>query len=132
MTIFRETYTVVYAHSLPSFPEGHKCRAVHGHTANITLDVEADAGENGYAFDHAELDVAVAPALRRIDHHYINDIPGLEDGLAESLLAWLVERFKRSVAPLHGKLTRVELHELSSGSTFRLVDHVKIWTPSAS
>jgi len=128
--MLRETFTITYAHSLPTFPEGHKCRAVHGHTATITVDVFAPIdGMRGYALDHAEIGRVLTPSLRALDHKYINDVPGLDDGLAETLLAWLVDRFSRQLKQLGAgvELRGVELNEMSSGGTFQLVTHTKIW-----
>lgn len=124
---FTETYAYACAHHLPTFPEGHKCRRVHGHLCEVTITIEVSNGARGYAFDHADLDGIAKTILGPLDHHMINDVPGLEDGLAETQLAWLVHRWQKHVEPLGATLVECHLDELSSGGTFRAVKHRKSW-----
>ena len=125
--IFTETYAYTCAHHLPTFPDGHKCRRVHGHTCDVTITIQVSNGPTGYAFDHGELDKCAAAILAPLDHHLINDVPGLEDGLAETQLAWLVHRWQIHAFQLGGRLVECHLDEWSSGGTFRLVKHRKSW-----
>jgi 6-pyruvoyltetrahydropterin/6-carboxytetrahydropterin synthase len=127
MTIFTEQYCYTAAHHLPTFPEGHNCRRVHGHTYKVTISLAVDDGPEGYAFDHACLDNVAAAVLGPLDHATINDVEGLEDGLAETQLAWLVERFRGALAELDAELLEVHLDECSSGGRFRYVKHRKSW-----
>lgn len=122
-----EEYAFAFAHRLLTFPEGHKCREIHGHTATVTIHVAVNDGP-GYAFDHAALDDIAKVVLTPLDHHMINEVPGLEDGLAESMLAWLVREFAPLLTLIGGRLVRLDLVELSSGRNFRLTKHQKTWT----
>jgi 6-pyruvoyltetrahydropterin/6-carboxytetrahydropterin synthase len=125
--IMTETYSYAHAHHLPTFPADHKCRRVHGHISDVTITIEVENGEKGYAFDHALLDGVARDAIGPLDHQLINEIPGLEDGLAETQLAWIVAGLEIALAPLGATLTRVDLDEWSSGSTLRRVAHRKSW-----
>lgn len=128
MTIFEEKYAYAHAHDLPGFPDGHKCRRMHGHLNEVTIVLRVDDGPNGYAFDHSLIDGVAARILSSLDHRYINDVEGLEDGLAETQLAWLVAKFAPVLLDhLGAVLIEVHLDEWSSGSTFRKVKHRKSW-----
>ncbi|MCH8806667.1 MAG: 6-carboxytetrahydropterin synthase, partial [Planctomycetes bacterium] len=37
-----KTFTFEAAHSLPTFPDGHKCRRLHGHSFRIDILVEGE------------------------------------------------------------------------------------------
>lgn len=125
--IMQETFAFCASHTLPTFPEGHKCRRCHGHLWRVTIGVRVDVGERGYAFDHADLDLVALETVKPLDHAHLNDIPGLERGLAEDVLAWLVPRVAASVAARRGELVALDLHEGSSGATLREVWHTKSW-----
>jgi 6-pyruvoyltetrahydropterin/6-carboxytetrahydropterin synthase len=125
---FVETYAYSMAHTLPTFPDGHKCRRVHGHTNEVTIVVRAGEGPGGYWLDHARLGDVAQAVIGLLDHRYINDIPGLEDGLAETQLTWIVRGFKNQIEKIGGELIEVHLDEWSSCSpALRKVRHRKSW-----
>lgn len=124
---FTEEWAYAHAHHLPTFPEDHKCRRIHGHLNIVTATFSVPNGPKGYAFDHSELDGVAARVLVHLDHRLINDVPGLEDGLAETQLAWLVDRFGSEVASLGATLVEMHLDEWSSGGNYRPVRHRKSW-----
>src|SRR5512146_693187 len=65
------------AHDLPTFPDGHKCRRLHGHSFRFDVVVEGDVPpEKGYLIDYGEIKRVVDPIVRRLDHHYLNEIKG--------------------------------------------------------
>ena len=129
-TTMTETYRIAFAHCLPTFPEGHKCRRVHGHVADIVITVEA-THEGRYAFDHGDFDLLALEVLGPLDHRMVNEIEGLEDGLAETLLAWIVARLHDAVARRWSgvRLLGVHFDEHSTGSTLRPIPpHRKSWS----
>lgn len=131
--VMRERFAFSAAHHLPTFPEGHKCRRVHGHTWEVVVDVEADerASESGYAIDHALLRRVCWEEIGRLDHRMINDIEGIERGLAEDILAWMVERLTDAIEGALGlAIARIELIEHSS-SEGAPVAHSKVWQRAA-
>ena len=111
----------------PTFPDDHKCRRIHGHTCEVTISIRVDDGPEGYAFDHARLNDVARDVIGPLDHQLINDIPGLERGLAEDQVGWLVDRFARGLADLGGELVQLHHDEWSSGGVLRLVKHRKSW-----
>lgn len=92
MEIYRE-FTFEAAHRLPNVPEGHKCARLHGHSYRVVIHVagEIDA-ELGWVMDFGEVKAAFAPLLEQLDHHYLNEVPGLENPTSEVLARWIWRR----------------------------------------
>lgn len=107
MDIFR-IFTIEAAHRLPNVPAGHKCSRLHGHSFRIELHVsgEVDA-HTGWVMDFAELKQRFQPIYDSLDHHYLNDIPGLENPTSENLARWVWNEVK----PLVPLLSKVVIHE---------------------
>jgi 6-pyruvoyltetrahydropterin/6-carboxytetrahydropterin synthase len=104
------------AHFLPGVPDGHKCKNMHGHTYGLTLFAEGPVKQpEGWVVDFADLKATVKPVLDRLDHHCLNDIPGLDNPTSEILAIWLWSQLK----PLIPGLKRIELNETpTSGAIF--------------
>lgn len=107
MDIFR-IFTIEAAHRLPHVPAGHKCSRLHGHSFRIELHIsgEVDA-QTGWIMDFAEVKSAFQPTYDRLDHHYLNEIPGLENPTSENLARWVWSEIKPKL-PL---LSKVIVHE---------------------
>lgn len=107
MDIFR-VFTVEAAHRLPNVPAGHKCARLHGHSFRIELHLsgEVDA-RSGWLMDFADVKAAFQPIYERLDHHYLNEIAGLENPTSENLARWIWKETK-SRLPL---LSKVVVHE---------------------
>ena len=74
------------AHTLPSLPEDHKCRQMHGHSFKIDISVAGEVDEEiGWVYDHKRISDAMNPLLELLDHGYLNDIPGLESPTIERM-----------------------------------------------
>ena len=71
---------------------------------------------NGFVVDYAELARWWEPMFAKLDHHYLNDIPGLEIPSTEHLAAWISVRLLAHLAR-QGEglvLERVVVHESST------------------
>lgn len=107
MDIFK-IFTVEAAHRLPHVPAGHKCARLHGHSFRIEVHVRGEPGaDSGWIMDFADLKAAFAPVFERLDHHYLNDIPGLDNPTSEVLARWIW----RELAPVLPGLSRIVVHE---------------------
>ena len=116
MHIFK-VFTIEAAHRLPNVPEGHKCARLHGHSFRIELNVAGEPGEHsGWVMDFADVKAAFEPLYRQLDHHYLNDIEGLENPTSEQLPIWIWERLK----PALPALDEVVVHETcTAGCRYR-------------
>lgn len=115
MEIFK-AFTLESAHRLPNVPEGHKCARVHGHSFRVEIHVRGPVDEHlGWVMDFAELKSAFEPLFLQLDHHYLNDVPGLENPTSENLARWIW----RELQPRLPRLSRVVVHETcTSGCSF--------------
>ena len=83
---------------LPHLPETHKCRRLHGHSfkVEIVLAGECDA-KLGWLMDYAEIKAVFSPIWEKLDHHYLNEIRGLENPTSENIAAWIWQQDRKSV-----------------------------------
>ncbi|MGC9260638.1 MAG: 6-carboxytetrahydropterin synthase QueD [Phycisphaerae bacterium] len=96
------------AHRLPRVPPEHKCARLHGHSFRVELLVRGPVNqETGWLMDFADLRRAFAPLLEQLDHHYLNDIPGLENPTSEHLARWIWIRLKDRLP----QLAQITIHE---------------------
>ncbi|USA44855.1 6-carboxytetrahydropterin synthase QueD [Spongiibacter taiwanensis] len=116
MEIYKE-FTFEAAHRLPNLPENHKCRRLHGHSFMVRLYVSGEIDPHtGWLMDFSDIKRAFAPIYEQLDHHYLNDIPGLENPTSEVLTKWIWKATKPRLPALSG----VEIRETcTSGCIFR-------------
>ncbi len=116
MDIFK-VFTIESAHRLPNVPAGHKCARLHGHSFRIELHVSGELGEHsGWVMDFADIKTAFQPLYDQLDHHYLNEIDGLDNPTSERLAQWIWQRLK----PALPQLGEVVVHETcTSGCRYR-------------
>lgn len=111
MEIFKR-FTIEAAHRLPHVPEGHKCARLHGHSFGIEIRVAGTPDpETGWVQDFADIEAAFKPLFQQLDHHYLNEVEGLENPTSEHLAAWI---WQRLVSALPG-LAEVVVQETCTG-----------------
>ena len=115
MDIFK-SFRIEAAHRLPRVPAGHKCARLHGHSFQIEVHLSGPVGnDTGWVADFADIGAAFAPVFEQLDHHYLNDIEGLENPTSENLARWIWSALKPSL-PL---LARITVHETcTSGCSY--------------
>ena len=97
MEIYK-AFTIEAAHRLPNLPEDHKCSRLHGHSFRIEIHVSGDVdGKTGWVLDFAEISVAFKPLFEQLDHHYLNDIEGLDNPTSENLAKWVWNKLKNEL-----------------------------------
>ena len=116
MEIFK-IFTLEAAHLLPNVPQGHKCARLHGHSFRIEIRVSGEPGDDsGWVMDFGDIKAVFKPLYDRLDHHYLNEIEGLENPTSERLAIWIWERLK----PVLPELSEIVVHETcTSGARFR-------------
>ena len=109
-------FTFDAAHKLTRVGKDHKCANLHGHTFEVFLYVRGPVTETrGWVVDFADIKKTFAPILSRLDHHYLNEIPGLQNPTSENIAKWIW----RELRPQLPILTKVLVKEsLRSGAEY--------------
>ena len=109
----RKSFGFESAHWLPTFPKGHKCNRLHGHSFRIDVVVEGEVPEeDGYLVDFGVIKAAIKPIEEELDHRCLNDIEGLENPTSEMLARWIWNR----LAPSLPMLAEIHVHETCTSS----------------
>jgi 6-pyruvoyltetrahydropterin/6-carboxytetrahydropterin synthase len=116
MEIFKE-FTFEAAHRLPHVPADHKCSRLHGHSYRVAVHVDGPVEDSsGWVRDFADLSRAMKPVLEVLDHHYLNEVPGLDNPTSERIARWIWQRLR----PALPDLAQVVVHETcTSGCVYR-------------
>ena len=116
MTEIFKRFTFEAAHRLPNVPEGHKCGRLHGHSFQFQLNLSGQVDPfTGVVKDFGEVKDIIKPLYDMLDHHYLNDIEGLENPTSENLAKWIYEK----VSPLLPELDSVTVWETCTcGATY--------------
>ncbi len=109
----RKSFRFEAAHHLPLAPEGHRCRHLHGHGYRVEVVVEGEIDpQRGWFVDYGDILRFCEPLRKELDHHILNDIPGLEAGTAEILSVFIWKR----LAPVVPGLKAIVVHETETSS----------------
>ncbi len=116
MEIYKE-FMFESAHKLPNVVEGHKCGRLHGHSFKVSIFVSGPVGETtGWIIDYGDMKKAFQPIWDQLDHHYLNDIPGLENPTSEVMAKWIWQQLK----PKLPELSKVLINETcTSGCVYQ-------------
>jgi 6-pyruvoyltetrahydropterin/6-carboxytetrahydropterin synthase len=89
---------------------------VHGHSFRVEIHVSGPVDPQlGWVMDFADVKAAFDPLFQRLDHHYLNDVQGLENPTSENLARWIWHELQ----PRLPKLSCVVVHETcTSGARF--------------
>ncbi|WP_225639193.1 6-carboxytetrahydropterin synthase QueD [Candidatus Profftia sp. (ex Adelges kitamiensis)] len=89
------------AHRLPYVLENHKCSRLHGHSFLVRIEITGEIDiYTGWVMDFSELKSKFKPIKDRLDHYYLNDIPGLENPTSEILAKWIWKELKPKLSLL--------------------------------
>ena len=122
-------FTFDSAHRLPCVADGHKCSNVHGHTFKVEIHLTGQVDkEQAWVIDFADIKRAFGPTLDELDHHYLNEIEGLNNSTSENLARWTWSRVKLEL-PL---LTKIIVSETChSGCVYRGGDEEVFTVPDS-
>ena len=96
------------AHKLPKVPAGHKCARLHGHSFKIELAIAGPVNpDTGWFIDFGDLYDAWKPLYDVLDHHYLNEVEGLENPTSELVAEWIWKQLK----PQLPQLFRITIEE---------------------
>ena len=103
-----KTFEIDCAHHLPCFPEGHKCRNIHGHTMRIDIIIEGELPPGrDYLVDFGDIKQAIEPIRQQLDHKLLNDIEGLEVPTVENMCVWVWQQLEAKLP----HLTAIRIYE---------------------
>jgi len=91
----RKTFQFEAAHLLPRLPKTHKCRRLHGHSFKVEIVVAGECDPKlGWVMDYAAITAAFKPVWKKLDHRYLNRVPGLANPTSEAIAVWIWKRLK--------------------------------------
>ncbi len=91
----RKTFQFEAAHLLPRLPQSHKCRRLHGHSFKVDIVISGECDPKlGWVMDYADLSEAFKPLREKLDHRYLNEVPGLDNPTSENIAVWIWRRLK--------------------------------------
>jgi len=96
-------FTFDAAHQLGANVEpGHKYSHIHGHSFTVTVFLRGEIdSKSRWLVDLGELHKATLVLHDKLDHHYLNEIEGLEVPTMENICLWLWRRLKPDFPLLH-------------------------------
>lgn len=113
--VFKE-FVFEAAHLLPHVPADHKCGRLHGHSFRVQVFVGGPVGDHsGWVIDFADIKKAFQPFYDRLDHHYLNEIEGLENPTSEHVARWIYDRIRPG---LPGLVKVVVLETCTAGAVY--------------
>ena len=116
MDLFAE-FSFEAAHRLPNVAPDHKCARLHGHSFHVRVTVTGPVDPKmGWVIDFADVKKAFAPLHAVLDHHYLNEIEGLENPTSETLARWIWERLHSALPGLNAVVVR---ETCTSGCVYR-------------
>ena len=94
------------AHMQPGAPSDHPNARVHGHSfvAEVTLSGAPD--DEGMIRDFDLFEIALNDARLALDHHFLNEVPGLERPTLEALVVWIYARLKPTMPEISAVTVR--------------------------
>ncbi len=102
------------AHTLDRVIDTEGSRRIHGHSYRAEVVIRGNADPNtGMVIDLGLFERVLEEARRGLDHHFLDDVPGLGPATMENLSAWIW----RKVSGTCGALARVTVYRDSTGDT---------------
>jgi 6-pyruvoyltetrahydropterin/6-carboxytetrahydropterin synthase len=101
------------AHTFGHKPAGHENTRVHGHSFKVAVGlVGAPDPVSGCVADFEDVGRAIAAVREKLDHHFLNDIPGLGTPSLENLSRWIAGQLKAALPQVaHVTVQRPSLGE---------------------
>jgi 6-pyruvoyltetrahydropterin/6-carboxytetrahydropterin synthase len=102
------------AHTLERTIDAEGSRRIHGHSyrAEVVIRGQADP-ETGMVVDLGLFERALEAARLGLDHHFLDDVPGLGPATMENLSVWIWRKVEGTCGPL----ARVTVYRDSTGDT---------------
>jgi 6-pyruvoyltetrahydropterin/6-carboxytetrahydropterin synthase len=114
-----QSFTFEAAHFLPSAPDGHHNRRIHGHSFTVDIVVSGQADADTGILIHFETlaELCKTHLHSKLDHQFLNDIQGLEIPTLENLCLWIAN----TIRPYLPILKEVIIYRPSCGQKCRYI-----------
>jgi len=74
------------------------------------------ADDTGWVMDFADLKKAFKPLYQQLDHHYLNEVEGLQNPTSENIARWIWKHLKPDLP----QLSKIVVHETcTAGCVYR-------------
>jgi 6-pyruvoyltetrahydropterin/6-carboxytetrahydropterin synthase len=95
MKIYKE-FTFEAAHHLPhAFEEGHPNHRIHGHSFRVRAVIDGNPDPStGLVMELGSVAEKLKELHEVLDHHYLNEIEGLEYPTLETITLWIWNKLK--------------------------------------
>lgn len=104
------------SHQLTCVPEGHPCRALHGHNYNVSFTFEGSNERAPMVIDYRAIKAMVAPVLEELDHAHLNSVLACEP-TAENIALHLFLHVKALTVDVTGGAARLVCVRVSETET---------------
>jgi 6-pyruvoyltetrahydropterin/6-carboxytetrahydropterin synthase len=95
------------AHTFGHKPVGHENTRVHGHSFKVEVALSGEPNPaTGCVADFEDVGRAVDAVRARLDHHMLNDIPGLGTPSLENIARWIAEQLRGPLPQLASVIVR--------------------------
>lgn len=106
------------AHTLKREIEAEGSRRVHGHTYHAEVFVRGEPeGTSGMVMDLGYIRREVNALREKLDHHFLDEVPGLGPATLENLCAFIWKSLEPKITGLSG--VTVERHSIGDKCTYR-------------
>ena len=92
-----QTFYFEAAHTLERRYETESSRRIHGHTYGAEVQVQGEPDARGMVVDLAHLRSVIARVRDTLDHHFLDDVPGLGPATLENLCRYIHRRVAAEV-----------------------------------
>jgi len=73
----------------------HPCSNLYGLAFKLEIHVEGDIHDStGFVMDFNDIERKFMTIKKQVDHHYLNEIVGLENPTSEILIEWIWNKLK--------------------------------------
>ncbi len=95
------------AHYFGHKPPGHENTRVHGHSFKVEVAISGEPDpSSGCVVDFEIVTRAIGEVRERLDHHFLNEIPGLGTPSLENLARWIAEQLRPHLPQLSHVVVR--------------------------
>lgn len=102
------------AHTLRRKIETEGSLRIHGHTYHVEVTIAGQPDpESGMMMDLAFLRKEVEKVREKLDHHFLDEVPGIGPATLENLCAYIYNNLKDALPNIH----RIKIERPASGDT---------------